>query len=767
MINGLINTFEELNGLKTIYIDELQTGVVTQDEINTLDGVTSNIQSQINSLQNVVSGLGTITISGLTVSGVIFKPYLEEYYDDKTEVTEKVGNAYNTIMDTFTNYYTKSSINSITSTISGNIDTISGNIASISGLIYNTISSNINNNSLSITSVSSYINNTISSNIYNNSLSITSVSSYIYNTISNNIYNNALNITSVSSYIYNTISNNIYTSNNHIVSISSLIYNTISSNINNNALNITSVSSYIYNTISSNIYNNALNITSVSSYIYNTISNNIYISNNNMVSISSLIYSTISNNIDSISGLIYNTISSRIKNVSDVANTADEDATYSRKQIDTQGTKIMNFFGIEVWDPPPSALNQRIIDAKKAGTDAQDTATAAASSASSNTAAITAIAIVLGFNSVGLLITAVGAGTAYTSLAATVTALGLTSSGHSFNLTTLNTKTQYMNTNYDLSNNYTVFTSDIKVSQPLTSSIANVFLSSSVDGNSFFCNTVKFYKDITIDGTIINTDISSIKNKVQYMNVDTVSLPNTSTFLSNINICDPSHPDYIPYVHLSLNETSSFFNNNVHFYKDISIDGTITNTSLTNKIQYITGISGNTLVNSSLYIQNSTDPTKYISKLANDYAQLSYIGTNLTISGNVTINGSISNNEITTISGLVNTISGNINTISGLVNTNKLNINTISGLVNTNKLNITTLSGQINTLSGQINNANNLPNAITVQGDSTTGYTINIGAANSKVYINGDLYYNNDLFLRIANSDGNQVGMDEYINQMF
>jgi hypothetical protein len=729
MINGLINTFEELNGLKTIYIDELQTGVVTQDEINTLDGVTSNIQSQINSLQNVVSGLGTITISGLTVSGVIFKPYLEEYYDDKTEVTEKVGNAYNTIMDTFTNYYTKSSINSITSTISGNIDTISGNIASISGLIYNTISSNINNNSLSITSVSSYINNTISSNIYNNSLSITSVSSYIYNTISNNIYNNALNITSVSSYIYNTISNNIY------------------------------------------------------------------ISNNNIVSISSLIYSTISNNIDSISGLIYNTISSRIKNVSDVANTADEDATYSRKQIDTQGTKIMNFFGIEVWDPPPSALNQRIIDAKKAGTDAQDTATAAASSASSNTAAITAIAIVLGFNSVGLLITAVGAGTAYTSLAATVTALGLTSSGHSFNLTTLNTKTQYMNTNYDLSNNYTVFTSDIKVSQPLTSSIANVFLSSSVDGNSFFCNTVKFYKDITIDGTIINTDISSIKNKVQYMNVDTVSLPNTSTFLSNINICDPSHPDYIPYVHLSLNETSSFFNNNVHFYKDISIDGTITNTSLTNKIQYITGISGNTLVNSSLYIQNSTDPTKYISKLANDYAQLSYIGTNLTISGNVTINGSISNNEITTISGLVNTISGNINTISGLVNTNKLNINTISGLVNTisgnintisglvntnklnintisglvntNKLNITTLSGQINTLSGQINNANNLPNAITVQGDSTTGYTINIGAANSKVYINGDLYYNNDLFLRIANSDGNQVGMDEYINQMF
>ena len=43
MINGLINTFEELNGLKSIYVDELETGLVTQTELDSLDGIQSNI----------------------------------------------------------------------------------------------------------------------------------------------------------------------------------------------------------------------------------------------------------------------------------------------------------------------------------------------------------------------------------------------------------------------------------------------------------------------------------------------------------------------------------------------------------------------------------------------------------------------------------------------------------------------------------------------------------------------------------------------------
>ena len=183
MINGLDHAnYNQLTGLYDLRATSIATDDISYDEISTLNNIKTNqtIQTQIDNLQNTLGGI-SLTISGNTLSGVVLLPYLTEYYDDKTEVTEKVGNAYNTIMDTLTNYYTKSSINSITSTISGQIVTISD-------LIYNTISSNINNNSLSITSVSSYINNTISSNIYNNSLSITSVSSYINNTISSNIY---------------------------------------------------------------------------------------------------------------------------------------------------------------------------------------------------------------------------------------------------------------------------------------------------------------------------------------------------------------------------------------------------------------------------------------------------------------------------------------------------------------------------------------------------------------------------------------------------
>ena len=54
MINGLVNTFEELNGLKSIYVDELETGLVTQTELDALDGIQSNIQTQINNLQTTI-----------------------------------------------------------------------------------------------------------------------------------------------------------------------------------------------------------------------------------------------------------------------------------------------------------------------------------------------------------------------------------------------------------------------------------------------------------------------------------------------------------------------------------------------------------------------------------------------------------------------------------------------------------------------------------------------------------------------------------------
>jgi len=56
MINGLINTFEELNGLSYIYVDEIETGQITQTEINTLNNIdtSTTIQTQLNNLQNML-----------------------------------------------------------------------------------------------------------------------------------------------------------------------------------------------------------------------------------------------------------------------------------------------------------------------------------------------------------------------------------------------------------------------------------------------------------------------------------------------------------------------------------------------------------------------------------------------------------------------------------------------------------------------------------------------------------------------------------------
>jgi methyl-accepting chemotaxis protein len=931
MINGLINTFEELNGLKTIYVDELETGLITQDEINTLNNIDTSktIQSQLNDLQTAVGGIN-ITISGNTISGVVLLPYLEQYYYTKDDIISINANAYNSMIDTLDNYVTQSTISSYVYTLSGgihsisgrldtananitllegglflvgvslstantNITTISGHVSTISGHV-STISGNVNTANTNITTISSNVNtisgnvSTISTNLNTANNNITTISGNV-STISGNVFNISGNLSTLSGNV-NTISTNLNTANDNITTISGNVFtisgnvSTISSNINNANTNITTISGNIntantnittisgnintantnittisgnvftisgnvstisgnVNTISGNVNTANNNITtisgqidSISGLIYNTISSNIYTNTLNIVSISSLLYNTISSNIydiSSISGLIHDTISSRIKDARDradaaqtsannaqsKANTAADDAEYSRKQIDTQGTKVFNLFGIEIWDPEPSGLNQRIMDAKKAGTDAQSTANNAASSASSNASAITAIAIVLGFNSVGLLITAVASGGAYTTLAATVAGLSATVATNSSAITDLNRVTRYMSTSLTLlEGDYTKFISAIKICRSVNDINANVFLSHKDDVNSYFNNIVQFNQNIEVNGTIINTDISSIKNKVTYMNVDTVNLINTTTFLSHINICDPEDPDFIPAIHLSSTTGYSYFVNDVNFYNDVTIGGLINNTALNNKIQYITCISGNTLVNSSIYVKDFNDPTKYVCKLANSFDQLSYIRSDLTISGNLMINGAVTNDEInyatynintisgkiqyitsnfdigsnssntvvtssqlvvdgkiknpelntnssnlTTISGLVNTNKLDITTISGLVNTNKLNITTLSGLVNTNKLDITTISGYVNTLSGQISN-NNLGTGITVTGDALNGYTITIGNALSSVYINGNLYYNNDLLFKKATSEGNQVGIQEFINQL-
>ena len=99
MINGLINTFEELNGLSYIYVDEIETGQITQNEINTLNNIdtSTTIQTQINNIQTALS----------TISGVVLLPYLEQYYYNKQNINDINTNAYNTMIDIFDNYTTK------------------------------------------------------------------------------------------------------------------------------------------------------------------------------------------------------------------------------------------------------------------------------------------------------------------------------------------------------------------------------------------------------------------------------------------------------------------------------------------------------------------------------------------------------------------------------------------------------------------------------------------------------------------------------------
>jgi hypothetical protein len=112
----------------------------------------------------------------------------------------------------------------------------------------------------------------------------------------------------------------------------------------------------------------------------------------------------------------------------------------------------------------------------------------------------------------------------------------------------------------------------------------------------------------------------------------------------------------------------------VHFYNNVSIDGTITNLELNNnttnintisgKIKYITCISGNTLVNSSIYVKDFSNPTQYVCKLANDVHQLSYIRSDLTIEGNVDIKGGITNTELNNNTDAITTISGKVKYIT-------------------------------------------------------------------------------------------------------
>ena len=80
MINGLNNSYEELNGLNIIYVDEIETGIINQNEINTLNDIdtTKTIQQQLDTLQY---NINNISISGsITDSNIVLLSYLQANY---------------------------------------------------------------------------------------------------------------------------------------------------------------------------------------------------------------------------------------------------------------------------------------------------------------------------------------------------------------------------------------------------------------------------------------------------------------------------------------------------------------------------------------------------------------------------------------------------------------------------------------------------------------------------------------------------------------
>ena len=102
----------KLSGLSTIYSNDIiTTGNVdcTQDisgytilgnPSSYFTGIQSNIQIQINNLKTTLNEIGSITISGSTLSGIVFLPYLQTYYYNKSDVDSLNASTYNSIIDT-------------------------------------------------------------------------------------------------------------------------------------------------------------------------------------------------------------------------------------------------------------------------------------------------------------------------------------------------------------------------------------------------------------------------------------------------------------------------------------------------------------------------------------------------------------------------------------------------------------------------------------------------------------------------------------------
>ena len=157
MINGLDHAnYNQWTGLYDLRASSISTDEISYEEIYTLNNINTNqtIQTQINNIQTALS----------TISGVVLLPYLQTYYYNKQNIDDINTNAYNTMIDIFDNYTTKSSFNSINTLLQNQINSISGNVKYITSTAQGGIRNSVFNSNIKILNVNNTTTNTYISN---------------------------------------------------------------------------------------------------------------------------------------------------------------------------------------------------------------------------------------------------------------------------------------------------------------------------------------------------------------------------------------------------------------------------------------------------------------------------------------------------------------------------------------------------------------------------------------------------------------------------
>ena len=489
MINGLDRfNYDHLTGLVNVECTSINTEDIKYDEILTLNNIdtTKTIQTQLNDIKTIVDN---ITISGsFIVSNFVLLSYLQTYYFDNEFI---VDNYYDKIDSDF-KYATKTSLINTNTTLN------------------NTITDLINTNTT--------LNNTITT--LNNTITNLNTNYYNQTYINNNFVTNYTLTNDYMTRIF--INDNFYSRDDCDAQFVTFTYvlnyytrteaNTTFYNqtyINNNFVTNTNLTNNYFNR--NYILDNYFDAEHIESLFVSMgyLNNNVY----KKVDINDNFYNkayidTLSGTVFTLSGRIHEntlniiTLTDNLNGAQSTANTANSTANYCKDQIDRVGTLSLDLFGNQIGDPP-SALNQRIKDAKASGDGAAAT-----------------VAIV-GATVAGLGVTIAGISTAVGVLQTEVT--GLTT-----NVIALNNVTRYMSTSiFAEGTDYTKFTSGIKFNADSNAIYSTVFISNKYDVLSYFDNNVEFRKDVTVTGSITNTalnnNISTISGLVKTANDDITS----------------------------------------------------------------------------------------------------------------------------------------------------------------------------------------------------------------------------------------------------